>query len=79
MSAEGFISERVQFARLYVSLDLPIPFGCVEFGEPPPEFREFPGGEGGDFLFQRLEFAHAQRKYHRMLAPASRRRWSDDF
>ncbi len=35
MIANGFIGERVEFSRFYVSLDLAIPYSRIELSEPP--------------------------------------------
>ncbi len=35
MIANGFIGERIEFPRFYVSLDLTIPCSCIELSEPP--------------------------------------------
>jgi len=58
MVAKGFIGERVEFARFYVSLDLAIPCGGIKLGEPPPKLCELLGRKSRDPPFQRLELAH---------------------
>ena len=41
MVTNGFIGERVEFPRFYVSLDLAVPCSCIKVSEPPPKLSEF--------------------------------------
>lgn len=58
MVAKGFIGERVEFPRFYVSLGLAIPCSCIKLGEPSPKLFEFLSRETGDFLLEGFEFTH---------------------
>lgn len=58
MVAKGFIGERVEFPRFYVSLGLAIPCSCIKLGEPSPKLFEFLSRETGDFLLDGFEFTH---------------------
>jgi hypothetical protein len=61
MIAKGFIGERVELARFYVSRDLAIPCGSIELGKPPPKLCEFLSRESGDPLLQGFEFTHGRK------------------
>jgi hypothetical protein len=58
MVAKGFIGERVEFPRLYVSLDLVILCSCIKLSEPPPKLCKFLSRESGDSLLEGFEFTH---------------------
>ena len=58
MVAKGFIGERVEFPRFYVSLDLAIPCSRIKLGEPSPKLCKFLSRETGDFLLEGFEFTH---------------------
>ena len=59
MIAKSFIGECVELPRLYVSLDLAIPFASVKLSEPLPKLREFLSRESRDSLLEGFEFPHA--------------------
>jgi hypothetical protein len=58
MLAEGFIGQRVELPRFYISLDLAIPGSCIKLSEPVPKLCEFLRRETGDFLLDGFEFTH---------------------
>ena len=60
MGAKGFIGERVELTRCYVSLDLAIPCGGIKLGEPLPKLCKFLSRETGDSLLEGFEFTHGR-------------------
>jgi hypothetical protein len=58
MVAESFISERVQLARLCVSLNLTIPCSRIERSEPLAKVCKFLSRETRNFLLECFEFTH---------------------
>ena len=64
MVAKGFIGERVEFPRLYVSLELAIPCRRIKLSEPPPKLCKFLSRETGDSLLEGFEFTHKRKQYH---------------
>ena len=58
MISEGGVSQRVQFASFNVGLELSIPLGGVEGGEPFPELGQLLGCEAADLALKLLDLCH---------------------
>jgi hypothetical protein len=60
MLTEGFIGQRVELSRFYISLDLAIPSSSIKLREPLAKLCEFLRRETGDFLLDGFEFTHRE-------------------